>query len=294
MPKNCPYCVLDNLDSFVSPKIVRFGLYNRTSDGKCVQRFRCLACRKSFSTATFSACFRQKKRHKNDQLRRLLSSCVSQRRAAFQLNLNRTTVIRKFLFLGMWAELKLSEMNRGSRKAASIEFDDLETFEHTKCKPLSVTLAVEFKTRRILGFRVSQMAAKGLLVKKAQKYGWRPDLRSMSRASLFSEIRDLVAEDAIIKSDLNPHYKNDVERFFPKASYFQFEGKRGSITGQGELKKTRFDPLFSLNQTCAKLRADVNRLVRRTWCTTKKPDRLHMHLAIYAVFHNEVFAGTKI
>ena len=53
-------------------------------------------------------------------------------------------------------------------------------------------------------------------------------------------------------------------------------------------KKVKFDPLFSLNHTFAMLRANVNRLFRKTWCTTKKPQRLADHLALYALYHNEV------
>jgi hypothetical protein len=60
------------------------------------------------------------------------------------------------------------------------------------------------------------------------------------------------------------------------------------VVGQGELKKVGRDPLFSLNHTCAMLRANLNRLFRRTWCTTKRIDRLEAHLWIYVRFHNEV------
>ena len=60
------------------------------------------------------------------------------------------------------------------------------------------------------------------------------------------------------------------------------------MTGQGELKKLRFDPLFALNHTCAMLRANINRLFRRTWCTTKKKECLEDHLAVYMDFHNRV------
>ena len=65
-------------------------------------------------------------------------------------------------------------------------------------------------------------------------------------------------------------------------------GGRGCVTGQGELKKLRFDPLFALNHTCAMLRANINRLFRRTWCTTKKKERLEQHLAVYMDFHNRI------
>ena len=49
-----------------------------------------------------------------------------------------------------------------------------------------------------------------------------------------------------------------------------------------------YDPLFWVNHTAAMLRANVNRLIRRTWCTTKRADRLADHLALYVHFHNTV------
>ncbi|RME16932.1 MAG: transposase, partial [Bdellovibrio sp.] len=79
-----------------------------------------------------------------------------------------------------------------------------------------------------------------------------------------------------------------VRAFFPKATHIQLKGQRGAITGQGELKKTAFDPLFSLNHTCAMFRANVNRLFRKTWCTTKKLQPLIDHLEIYMWYHNKV------
>jgi hypothetical protein len=220
----------------------------------------------------------------NDSIRKLLCSGVSQRRIASVLNLNRKTVVRKFLFLFAKARPEIPN----DLVCSAIEFDDLETIEHTKCKPLSVTLAVEHKTRRILGIEVSRMPAKGLIAKLARKkYGPRIDERATGRQRLFTEIQKFVAPDAVIKSDQNPHYTMDVQKFFPGCSHQTVKGARGSVGGQGELKKIKFDPLFSLNHTCAMLRADINRLIRRTWCTTKKPERLSAHLKIYQEFHNQ-------
>jgi hypothetical protein len=132
------------------------------------------------------------------------------------------------------------------------------------------------------------MPAKGRLAKIAvKKYGYRRDLRSQGRAKLFERLKGHVDERAIFKSDQNPHYPQDVKRYFPLAFHETHKGQRGSITGQGELKKIRFDPLFSLNHTCAMFRANVNRLFRKTWCTTKRPDRLAAHLRIFMNYHNE-------
>ena len=52
------------------------------------------------------------------------------------------------------------------------------------------------------------------------------------------------------------------------------------------LEKKKFDPMFALNQRCAKLRDDVKRLARRNWCTTKKVENLTKHLIIYACYNN--------
>jgi hypothetical protein len=185
------------------------------------------------------------------------------------------------------ARLQFTKANEDAPKAKIIEFDDLETFEHTKCKPLSVTLAVEYKTRRILSLEVSRMSSNGKLAAKSRAlYGKRKDERRIGRKRLLTSLKGLVAEDALIKSDQNPYYARDVKRYFPKATHQRFKGRRGSSTGQGELKKGKFDPLFSLNHTCAMLRANVNRLFRKTWCTTKRADRLYAHLILYAHFHN--------
>lgn len=246
-----------------------------------------MECKQAFSKATFDISYRQKKRHKNRALVGLLCSGVSQRRAAKLLKLNRKTVVRIFLRESIRAEYSLRTSNLNLRSSSIIEFDDMETFELTKCKPLSITLAVEHKTRRILGLEVSRMAANGRLAKKAKElYGPRHDERRPARKRLFHKVKDLVQERAIIKSDQNPHYPRDVAKFFPLAKHERFKGKRGSQTGQGEIKKVKFDPLFSLNHTCGMLRANVNRLFRKTWCTTKRADRLYAHLVLYADYHN--------
>ncbi|MBD67124.1 MAG: hypothetical protein CME62_18130, partial [Halobacteriovoraceae bacterium] len=61
---------------------------------------------------------------------------------------------------------------------------------------------------------------------------------------------------------------------------------RGCIAGQGELKKLRRDPLFALNHTCAMLRDNISRLVRKSWCVSQSIEKLQLHLDLYMKFHN--------
>ena len=284
MTPSCPRC---NSTSDC-PKAVSFGRFYRKSDSRWVGRFRCRKCLMTFSFATSHPCFGQNKRQMNEPLKRLLVSKVSLNRAAWILNLNRKTVVRKLLFLSAQAELRLQKQLSTHLPSKVIEFDDMETFEHSKCKPVSITLAVESGTRKILGLEVARMPAKGpLAARSRRKYGPRPDERPRARRRLFQRILPLVAQSAEIKSDENPHYPCDVGKFFPGRTHKTFKGRRGCVVGQGELKRIGFDPLFSLNHTCAMFRDNVSRLIRRTWCTTKRIDRLRAHLILYAEFHND-------
>ena len=285
MIHNCPG--IDRLSNS-RPNFVRFGSYFRTSDSRSIPRFRCGTCHQTFSTATGSPCFGQKKRRINEPLRELLASGISLRRSALVLRVHRTTIARRLQFLGAQARIELDRQLSQFHGLPGFQFDDLETFEHAKTKPLSITLAVS-PQRKILGFEVSSMPAKGPLAEIGRKkYGFRPDHRSRALKALLGRIRPVVSERAVVLSDQNPRYPGPVARLFPNARHETVKGRRGCVTGQGELKRGGFDPLFSLNHTCAMLRANVNRLFRRTWCTTKKAEALAHHLAIYADYHNSV------
>ena len=220
-------------------------------------------------------------------IRHLLCSEVSQRRIACVLGCNRKTVARKLTVLAHRARENQKKwlLDHVFKK---VQFDDLETIEHTKLKPVTVTLVVS-ESRKILGFGVAQIPAKGHLAKLSRKkYGIRLNKAPQMRKRLFESLRSCIHPQALIESDEHPHYQELVRKYFPRADYQRFKGKRGCVSGQGELKKTKFDPLFKINHTFAMLRANINRLIRRTWCTTKCLQALEDHLALYVDYHNQV------
>ena len=227
-----------------SGSIVRKGTFYRQCDRRRITRYRCNACNTQFSSSTFDENYRQKRREINQKVHELLCSGISQRRLAQVLDVNPKTVIRKFRFLAAKSRVEhrlwLSQFKRN--QISHIQFDDLETSEHSKCKPLSVTLAVHAKTREIIGFQVSKMPAKGLLSGIAlKKYGYRKDERQTGWNELFESLKPVTEEKAYFESDENPHYPKYLKLHFKSASHEQHPGKRGAITGQGELKKIHFD-----------------------------------------------------
>lgn len=293
MNYKCPnkYCVLELNLGPRSKLIVRNGHYKRKSDGRKIEKFFCRMCGNYFSKATFSDQYNQKVRRINYSLNRLLVSGVSQRRAAKLLLVSRSTVERRFRFLAEKSRREhfLFIQRYRTNPLDAVQFDDLETSIHTKCKPASVALAVEPNSRKILDFQVSEMPAKGHLVKIAKaKYGSRPDRRGVGWDQLMQNLLPVLNRRATLLSDQNPHYPHYVKRHHPEATHETVKGGRGCVAGQGELKKLHFDPLFSLNHTCAMLRANMNRLFRRTWCTSKTIEGLVNHLWLYVHYHNTV------
>ena len=288
----CPVCKAKNIknkDSKTGRKRVqKFGKYYRKSDSKMIQRYKCLVCNNTFSPMTTDPARYQKKRRLNHKIMLMLSSLNSQRRIAKHLNCNLKTVARKLIYLGEKALFYNNKaLNQQLYQAETIQFDELQTIEHTKCKPLAVAVAVTEKTRKILAITVSSMPATGHLSHIAKKkYGYRPDDRISGLIQLFKTIKPVVTQKTSFLSDKHPYYKPVLRYFYPDATYKQVKGSKSCVAGQGELKKRGKDPLFYINHTLAMLRANVNRLIRKTWCTTKDPAQLIYHLAIYMYVHN--------
>jgi transposase-like protein len=137
-----------------------------------VQRLQCKDCGAGFSTQTGQPTCWQKKAHVNQKLFRLLCQGVSQRSGAFILGVSRDTVAKRIAVFGALARQHLEASFQSQPAGNKVVFDELETFEHTKCKPISVAIAVDKVTRRIISVEVASMPAKGPLAAISRaKYG---------------------------------------------------------------------------------------------------------------------------
>ena len=283
MKRRCP-----NTKCAFPESVIRDGTFRRNEDAKIIQRFRCKSCGLRFSHATFSEACWQKKRRINLPLLGLLSSGISMRRAAIFLKVDKKTVERKLPFLAKKCRrLNQKHLEKLKGRVHNIQIDDLITKENSKLKPLSVSIAVDENIRTILALEVSQIPAFGHLSRLAvKKYGERKDELFEGLTRMFQIITPIVSPEVLVKSDEHQRYPGFISAYLPKAKHLTFPSERGCVAGQGELKKVNFDPLFIVNHTCALLRANVNRLIRKTWCTTKDPKRLKDHLDIFMYYYN--------
>ena len=287
----CPYCN--------SLKFKKKGFFKKmTTSAERIQRYLCHECMRSFSDQTGRLTYREKKPHENQRLYRLLCSGVSQTRSAAILGIHRITVTRKLERLARFARAEHRKwiLTRAAHQkpANTLIFDEMETFEHTKCKPISLAIGVCESTRELISLHAATMPAKGLIASLSRKrYGRRKDLRPFALRKLMEDFRTFDHACRHLKSDSKTSYKRYVKNYFTESQYTREKGRRGATVGQGELKAIAFDPLFKLNHTCAMVRDNVKTMSRRTWCTVKRLDRLQDLLDLYVHFHNR-FVVAKI
>lgn len=272
------------------------GYFSRSGNTKHhhrkVARYQCKACGKYFSSATLSKLYRQRRPDINADIVFLLCSGISQRRLALRHKVSRQTVVAKFLLGAEDARIRHEAFLNSQEPLPYIQFDEVQTFEHTKCKPVSIVFSVSPNGRKILSATTCSMPATGLLAAIARKrYGPRDDDRAATIREVLTRLKDVVTPNVNVLTDRCTLYPSAVRECWPEALHKTVKGRRGCVVGQGELKRGGFDPLFALNHTAAMVRANMNRMMRRTWCTTKKMCRLQAHLYLYIDFHNNVLTA---
>ncbi|NRA67156.1 MAG: IS1 family transposase [Pseudobacteriovorax sp.] len=276
-----------------SNKTKKNGSYRRPSDNRKFARFFCKCCHRSFSEQAFKPDYRLKKRSKNEIVFRLLAGGMAQREIARTIGMSRTSIARRVVLYGTYAHTKLCEYRQSMTKTSLVLFDEMESFQHTKCKPLTMPIAVEESTRKILSISVGQIAAKGRLAKiSVKKYGPRICERKISLVKMDNELKECCCKSPSIKTDKSNHYPQIIKQTWKgMATHITSKGKKSAVTGQGEMKKGGFDDLFLLNHTFAMIRDKLKCLTRQTWCTVKKVSNLIYLLYIYAHFHNQRVEG---
>ena len=275
----CPHCH--------STRVRKHGFFYRRDDARHIQRYRCGDCHKSFSRAGFTPFYRHRHRRLKERIRVSLANNGTIRGTARNLHIDKDTVARYLVLLARQVRLRQKRCVHSPALARRVQFDELITFEHTKMKPLSVMLITDTERWHMLGFIVSRIPASGhLAAKSREKYGHRPDQSLLRRAVLLRRVAPNIDPYARLDTDSHSAYPPLIKRFLPDAQHVRHKSKRAAIVGQGELKTGGWDPLFCVNHQLAMLRANISRLFRRSWNTTKRVTRLADHLTIYIDHYN--------
>lgn len=275
-PTRCPNSACEYHDRPTAKFFRKWGYFTPKCNGHALARYQCKGCGKTFSNRT-SAGTKQHRPELNFALAKLLCSGVTLRRAAWILGCSYNTVCERLPWLAELARAAHAKALSGKElKTSYIQFDEMQTFEHAAPKALTIALAVRHKTGQILSAKVGRIPANGHLAEIGQtKYGWTvnesPDvcLAALKQAALAAKDTVTVACDGATT------YPGLIAEAMPNAT----------VKVVKELLDD-FDPLFRINHTCAKIRADVANMARKTWSTTKKRAKLQERLDIYVAVNN--------
>jgi len=293
VPPRCPNLDCQSHSGLAKFRYRRRGFFSNSITYRPIRRYQCLLCRRTFSSRTFHPTYRQQRPEINRPLVQLITSTVSQRGSAKILKISRHTVDRRLVWLASLARKAhaLALEHDPAMKSSEYLFDEMEAFEHTKCKPLSIPIAVTRRMEKIVGIGVASMPAKGrLAIISMTKYGPRVDERPLVRHQVLSQLAKVssgITSQVLIKTDGAKSYKNEISRLVPWAKHQAFLSRAGAVAGEGVYLDRAFDPMFYLNHTCARIRSSLKRMVRKTWNTTKKWQRLEDQLMVFVAVWNK-------
>ena len=286
------HCPNTNCKCHTNPEgiwYVKNGYYKTRYNHQPVPRYKCKSCKTTFSSHTFRDTFKQKKPFLNQNIFEMYSSNTSQNRLARLLKCNRKTVVKKIRFLACKARL-IHEEKLKDFDVVAVQFDEMETFEHTRKKPVSISIAVEverffqdgkmlFRAGKIIDAIAGSMPAKGWLARASrEKYGEREDDRYGCGIDVLESVKTASGDRLKLMSDGKRSYPNMFQEVLPHAEISVINRKQNQGSG--------YDPMFSLNHMCALLRHDLSRLARKSWVTTKNIDGLQYHLDLYLAYRN--------
>jgi len=217
-----------------------------------------------------------------------LVSGVSLRQSARTLGVSLGTVEERLERFGAHFLRARENALRDWKPRGNFQFDEIETFEeHRTLRPLTVGLLVAGGSGFLVDTAVGRMRSRGNASKESrerrrafeEREGRRPNEgRAVVRACLGRLAQGGPWE---LVTDRKPLYGRVARELLGERSVTRVHW---TVSGRGT--KGPRSPLFGVNHMAAKVRYGMSRLIRRSWCGSKRRRRLKLHLAIYWAWHN--------
>ena len=272
-------------------RFVKDGAYCRPGDQARIQRFRCLHCRRNFSTQTFAATYWLRCRSLLVRIAELSVTCAGLRQTARTLRVSHPTVGRHLARAGRHCILYHRNLIRGFAPPEPLVVDGFETFEYSQYFPFHLNLAVGSQSWFHYHFTDSPLRRKGRMSDFQRKrraeleatFG-RPDPKAVEKG-MAELLRPLVATlpkdaDLLLHSDDHQAYPRALKRLPPDGPVIEHH-----ITSS-KARRTRRNPLFPVNLADLLLRHSHANHKRETISFSKRRQAAIERLATFTVWRN--------
>ena len=264
----CPKCFSEDYS--------KKGWLKNKKENKKIRQYQCKSCKARFSVNSMKDTKWQKKPKLNNKIMTLYCEGNTLRGIARILEINYNTVVEKWRFMAGKAKIKhLTTLKHCEIITKYIQFDQMETYEHTKKKPLGIALSIRPKTGQILSAQVCRIPIRALTVSKTESvlYNKKTNRREAFYKMLSDTKHCLDKGYSVLSCDGEPQAVSIAKLMCPDSLI--------------ETHVNDYAGMWRLNHTCAKLRHHISRLKRKTWATTKSKDYLQMHLDLFIAYQNK-------
>ena len=270
------------------------GFFRRSSDGRKIQRFRCLECGRFFSSVTFATTYWLRLRHLLIPIAQLAVSGAGLRQIARTLGVSHSTVARHIGRAARHCLLLHSTFINRHPLTESCAVDGIETYEYSQYFPCHYHLASGRDSWLIHGFLDSPLRRKGRMTPRQKKIRallekklGRPDPKAVEidMGFLVEDLLDRVLEDRQLElhSDEHPAYKRAIDGIV---------SRRGDVldheTISSKAARTSENPLFVINAFDSFLRHSQANHRRETIAASKRRQMGLERLAVFMVWRNLV------
>jgi transposase-like protein len=284
VPPHCPNpnCRYFNTFSTDWP-FKRKGYYHRQCSPQRIQRFTCLACRRHFSTQTFSTSYWQKRPELSARVFMSVVGCMCNRQIARAEGCSPETVAHQIARLGRHCFLFQTQELRNIGVLGEVVIDGFETFEWSQYFPFHHNVAVDADSGYFLYHTDSPLRRKGRMRPRQKIRRAQLELvlgRAPSRA-IEDGVRDLLApiHARVIRSDDH--------RAYPRAIRAVGRSVSHQITSSTR-RRDRGNPLFEVNSLDMFIRHSTGAHKRETIAWARRRQAAIEKLAIFQVWRNYI------
>ena len=272
MPPHCPRSDCRFHHSAVGWRWIRFGFFARRGSLERIQRFRCVACRHTFSTQTFSTSYWLQRPDVLHAVAFRILACSGCRQIAREARCSPTTVMYHVARLGRHALLWHAAHRPAGPVREPLVPDGFESFAHSQYHPLYLNLVAGSPSHFCYAFTHTELRRKGRMTARQRwrraeleaEFG-RPDPRGVEDGTLAAlRIAVPVAQELVVHSDEHPAYPRALRRL--QGLGYRVRHERTSSLDA----RTAGNPLFPVNRLDLLLRHNSASFKRETIAFCKR------------------------
>ena len=286
VPPHCPNPKCRHFNTLTPDwPFIRRGFFLRERRPHRIQRFTCRACKRHFSTQTFSTSYWQKRAELAPRIVMMVVGCMGNRQMARALACSPSTIAHQVARLGRHCLLVQGRELARIERIDEIAIDGFETFEWSQYFPFHHNVAVDVATGYFLYHTDSPLRRKGRMTsrQKTRRAELEEQLGRPHPKAVEHGVRDLL--DVVCSKQRAVTLRSDDHQSYPRA----IASLRCDVTHQITSSKERRDernPLWEVNLLDNLIRHSTAAHKRETIAWAKRRQAAIEKLAILQVWRN--------